>query len=275
MPEDAVKATLRKRFGLTRSLIAELGEPDLHTDNPNRRSGPPAGLYAVPRVEAFLRQHREALEAAEQQRGRRKAAAARGAETRHRRAVAKLQAEPLELTRPLPSRLRVMVERAGNFVAAQGEPDVGPVGPREVRETVAEVYTNYPQLLDKFALRHGEGSDCEALRRRLGADVERLLAEHYGRGWSRFVKAGQSADLRTVEHDEPSRTRVHLNPSTVGGFAGFGVRAWLPTSGYGLTGCGRYPKSWRLVRTSSRRSSRLSNGTSPRGEATRSGGNAS
>ena len=52
--EYVYKTTLSKDYGLTPSLIKELGEPDKYVVNPHYRSGPEASLYLVERVESWI-----------------------------------------------------------------------------------------------------------------------------------------------------------------------------------------------------------------------------
>jgi hypothetical protein len=48
------KTTIANTYGMTPKMIAELGDPDKLVENPHYKSGPPAGLYKVKRVEAWL-----------------------------------------------------------------------------------------------------------------------------------------------------------------------------------------------------------------------------
>ncbi len=56
------KTTLSKRFGLTPKLIKELDPPDKEVVNPHWKSGPPAYLYDVARVEEFIAQNEKRVE---------------------------------------------------------------------------------------------------------------------------------------------------------------------------------------------------------------------
>ena len=62
--EFVYKSTLKERFGLTDSLIRKLGAPDKQVPNPHYRSGPPASLYAIDRVEAWCAEHSKEIEKA-------------------------------------------------------------------------------------------------------------------------------------------------------------------------------------------------------------------
>lgn len=69
------KSTLTKVYGMTPSMIEELGEPDMTCENPNWKTGPyEASLYLIERVEAWAENNRERLEKARQSRQKRSAA---------------------------------------------------------------------------------------------------------------------------------------------------------------------------------------------------------
>ncbi len=55
--EYIYKTTLKKEYGFTDAMIAHLGEPDKHVQNPHFRSGPRASLYRRDRVLAWIEQH--------------------------------------------------------------------------------------------------------------------------------------------------------------------------------------------------------------------------
>ncbi|MEI7776626.1 MAG: hypothetical protein WCK17_17845 [Verrucomicrobiota bacterium] len=61
MQSYVYKSTLRKKYGLTPSMIEELGEPDKRVPNQNYRSGPRASLYKVERVEAWIEKNLERI----------------------------------------------------------------------------------------------------------------------------------------------------------------------------------------------------------------------
>jgi hypothetical protein len=84
--EYVYKSTVAKVYGLTPSMIDELGGPDEVCENPHYRNGPLASLYRVERVEAWVEQNRERVEKAKERRAKR-AAAAR--EARGRRLLTK------------------------------------------------------------------------------------------------------------------------------------------------------------------------------------------
>lgn len=73
--EFGYKATLRKQYGLTPSMIDELGEPDEYVENPYYATAPMATLYRIDRVKAFLAQNRDRIEQAKESRVKRSEAA--------------------------------------------------------------------------------------------------------------------------------------------------------------------------------------------------------
>ena len=70
-PEEYVyKTTLKSRYGLSDAEIKRLGPPDKLVPNPNYKSGPPASLYCVKRVEKWIKKHKPELERAVERRKR-------------------------------------------------------------------------------------------------------------------------------------------------------------------------------------------------------------
>jgi len=101
--EMVYKSTLKSRFGLTDKLILLLGDPDKLVKNPNYKSGPPAGLYLVERVESFIRDHLVEVDEAKAKREGRKAAAQKAVATKTREIVAFASSVDLGVVNPLPS----------------------------------------------------------------------------------------------------------------------------------------------------------------------------
>src|SRR4051812_37686671 len=56
------RSTVSEVYGLTPSMIDELGTPDRECDNPYYKSGPPANLYLIARVEQWVEENRERVE---------------------------------------------------------------------------------------------------------------------------------------------------------------------------------------------------------------------
>jgi hypothetical protein len=100
--EYVYKSTLRSEYGLTPSMIDELGEPDEFVENSHYKSGPAASLYRIDRVEAWLAANQERVEKAGESRVRRSAAAKkrhdekRAKELAERRREAALRREQAE-----------------------------------------------------------------------------------------------------------------------------------------------------------------------------------
>jgi hypothetical protein len=76
------KSTLSKEFGLSPSLIDEIGEPDKFVPNPHYRSGPEASLYAVERVEQWIQANQDRVDEARAARAKRSESARRVHEKR-------------------------------------------------------------------------------------------------------------------------------------------------------------------------------------------------
>jgi hypothetical protein len=67
------KTTLSKVYGLTPAMIGELGRCDKTCDNPHYISGPPASLYDIDRVEAWIEKNQDRVNRVRESRDRRAA----------------------------------------------------------------------------------------------------------------------------------------------------------------------------------------------------------
>src|SRR5262249_25946007 len=79
------KSTIRTEYGLTPSMIRELGPPDEYVENPHYRSAPEASLYLLERVEAWIAKNPDRLEKAKASRAVRSARAKKAYEERRAR----------------------------------------------------------------------------------------------------------------------------------------------------------------------------------------------
>lgn len=188
------KSTLRKVYGMTPSMIEELGEPDMTCENPNWKTGPyEASLYLIERVEAWAENNRERLEKARQSRQKR-SAAMRAAHQRkqaekQRRDQEQLErdqqwlmSQPVTLKKQLPSTLREDALKRKRFtgnIALQEE--------RAIRNHVRHRYTNYNDLLRALSEREMGFELYPVLRERIDPVVEEAL-----RNW-RLVFEGDGA----------------------------------------------------------------------------------
>ena len=62
MSEYITKSTVKSDYGLTDSMLKELGEPDKIAPNPHYRSSPPMQLYLRERVENWVAENTERIE---------------------------------------------------------------------------------------------------------------------------------------------------------------------------------------------------------------------
>ena len=82
--EMVYKSTLKNEYGFTDKYIRILGEPDKQVPNPHYRSGSPASLYSVDRVNRFLKKHRRAISQSKKRRSPKEMQRARNARFRRR-----------------------------------------------------------------------------------------------------------------------------------------------------------------------------------------------
>lgn len=103
------KTTLSKVYGLTPSMIGELGKPDKLCVNRYYRSGPSASLYLLERVEAWIEDHKERVEKARSSHAARsnamKAVHDQKRAEQRRREQRWVKSVPIKLTTPLPATL--------------------------------------------------------------------------------------------------------------------------------------------------------------------------
>jgi hypothetical protein len=81
--EFVYKSTVMKEYGLTPKMVDELGSPDFYCENPHYRCAPEASCYAISRIEAWVAENKDRVEAAKLSRIKR-SAAARAAHERKR-----------------------------------------------------------------------------------------------------------------------------------------------------------------------------------------------
>jgi hypothetical protein len=183
-PAMVYRATLKSRFGLTDKLIRMLGEADECVPNPHYKSGPPAGLYAVARVEDFLKGHQAEVAEAEAKRGRRKEAAARAVETKVRKVVSFVKSVELKVM-PLPKTFAELKGIARHYAYERYGADAHSPGYNGVVATVRHEFTNYHAVLAAFEGRVGAGRELggspayNALRARLDEEVDRAIRDAY------------------------------------------------------------------------------------------------
>lgn len=179
------KSTLSRVYGMTPSMIRELGQPDKTCENPHWKSGPyEASLYLLERVEAWVEENQGRLETARQSRANRSAAMKavhqkkqterlRQEQEESRTIQAWVQTLTVVVESPLPDSLR---ENALKWKNRWGTSTLD--AEKAIRNHVRHRYTNYDKLLQ--VLSKSEFYSFEAypfLRQRMDAVVEVALAE--------------------------------------------------------------------------------------------------
>ena len=175
--EFVYKSTVRHTYGLTPSMIDELGEPDRYVDNPHYKTGPPASLYRIDRVETWIEENQERVDKARASRARRSAAQLKLWDERRKRerqeAMDWVHSVPVTTTKELPNDLLdATMKRFGltelNFAKSKA-----------LRATVRHERTNYNDLLHQmkqFDWRL-QPELYQRLRKRVDAVVEDRLAD--------------------------------------------------------------------------------------------------
>jgi hypothetical protein len=177
------KSTLSKVYGLTASMIEDIGEPDKHRDNPHYRTGPPASLYSIQRVEAWIEANQQLVEKARASRGKRSEA------MRERLKAAKewVRSLPIIVRQPLPSSLLDDAQKwkGNNYV---GHAD--PLQEKALHSYVRHRLTNYEKLLRELYEQELSFELYPLLRERVDAAVKAALVE-----WQRCEQAKESSVL--------------------------------------------------------------------------------
>jgi hypothetical protein len=174
--EYVYKSTLSRVFGLTPSMIQELGSPDRYCMNPHWRSGPEASLYRTERVEGWVAANKERVEKARASRARRSAAMKavqdRKRAERFEQATGWARSVEIALQRPLPATLLDDARQCYRFSS-----HVDPLEGKAVRAYVRHRLTNYDSL--RWGLRRHEFGEevYRLLRERVDAVVEAALTE--------------------------------------------------------------------------------------------------
>ena len=157
-------------------MIDELGEPDEYCDNPHWKSGPPASLYSIERVETWIEENKERVEKARQSRVGRSAASKhvhdKKRAERYEKAKAWVTSLAITVTRPFPNTLLDEARKTLHFqgtpgpFAGEGASRLCAPPPHELRVAVAGVVL--PRVSREL---------YPLLRQRIDAEVVVALAE--------------------------------------------------------------------------------------------------
>jgi len=170
------KSTLKKTYGLTPAMIEELGEPDKLCDNPHWKSGPPANLYLVERVENWVEANQERVEKARANRPKRSAAMtaanAKKKAERWKKARRWLSGLSISITRPLP---KTLLDDARKSCTIPDNVDL--LNAKALHAHVRHHHTNYEALLQVMN-RHELCNDLyPVLRKLIDPIVKEALVE--------------------------------------------------------------------------------------------------
>lgn len=184
------ETTLRMTYGMTPSMIQELGEPDKVVTNPHFQSAAPGCLYLVDRVEAWVDENQERIKKARESRSRRSAAMKgvhrkkraerrrleqqqmRLEEERFSKEQEWLQTLPITIVKPLPTTLMSDAMRYRN---QYGHSPTNPE--RAILNHVRHRYTNYHTLLKEIETKEFPYRLHPLLRQRVNAVVMEVLTE--------------------------------------------------------------------------------------------------
>ncbi len=171
--EYIYKSTLSKEYGLTPSMIRELGDPDEYVDNPYYRSGPEACLYRIDRVQAWVFANQWRLEKAKKSRANRSAASKKVHDDKRAERLREAR-EWIDQTKiicptPLPATLLDDAQQSYRFSSKCADYRDQPA----LRAYVRHRLTNYEHLLWQVK-RHEFGHDLYSLLRKR---VDALVAE--------------------------------------------------------------------------------------------------
>lgn len=175
------KTTLRTVYGLTPRMIEELEPPDELCDNPHYRSGPPASLYLIERVEAWIDEHKEEVEKARASRVKRSAAAkaVHDKKLAERLKAAEEWVAGLEITVHSPFS-KTLLEDASRCFALRGDENC--LNEKGLHAYCRHRLTNYESLLRQLYENEFSGYLYPHLRKRIDDVVMAALLE-----WKRKV----------------------------------------------------------------------------------------
>jgi vacuolar-type H+-ATPase subunit H len=170
------KTTIKKMYGLTESMIDELGPPDKIVPNPHYTSRE-AYLYLIERVETWLENNRERVEKARKRRERLSKALTERARKRAEDLVEWSRNAAIELD--AVNRDTIQEEAQTHytlFFALERGKEAFPVGVNGVVSYVRHNYTNYEDLLYKIKGKPGCWAAYEIIKDRVNKKITENLA---------------------------------------------------------------------------------------------------
>ena len=163
-------STVRSRYRLSNAWMTRLGMPDRNVVNPHYRSGPPASLFCVARIEAFLEENVQEYTAHLARRARRSAAMTTVANSKRHELLDWAQSVEIQ-HHPWPNDLWASCERHLEALFG-GVPDVAP---RHILNMLRHAYTNYEHLLAQTDGKVGAGEAYGIIKRRTNDEIAARL----------------------------------------------------------------------------------------------------
>lgn len=205
------KTTLSKVYGLTPRMIEELEPPDDYCVNPHYKSGPPANLFLIERVEAWIDEHEDEVEKARASRAKRSAAgkAVHDSKRAKRFQVAEEWARTvaISISSPLPGTL---LADAHKYFAVRGDEDC--LTEKGLHAYVRHRKTNYESLLREMYRNEFSSELYAPLRKRVDAVVMAALIDWKQRkpdarheSSCGVDRAGESGNALTVPRNDDDR----------------------------------------------------------------------
>jgi len=165
------KSMVRMMYGLSDAWMTRLGPPDREVQNPHYRSGPPAALYSIARVEEFLAEHADEYAVHLAKRERRSAAA----KERSQRAAEELAewARSVPIMHGLwPTNLASACQESllarERWMASPNE--------RHFLNLLRHEYTNYHDLLQELSGRTSCWDAYRIIKERVNGEITERLA---------------------------------------------------------------------------------------------------
>ena len=160
------KTTLNKTYGMSPSMIEELGKPDKYRTNPHYQSGPDACLYLIERVEAWVESNQERLKMAQDSRPNRSAAMegvhAKKRAERWQKSQEWVEQLSITVNRPLP--ITLLADARKQFTI----PDhVDLLNTKAIHAHVRHRQTNYESLLQELYQQEFSNELYPLLRQRI------------------------------------------------------------------------------------------------------------
>lgn len=175
--EYVYKSTLRSEYGLTPSMVEELGQPDEYVENPYYSSAPMAMLYRIDRVETWLAKNRNRIEKAKESRTRRSAAMKKIHDEKRadRLQEARAWISQAEITcpNPLPATLLDDAQQHYRFSPKCSDYREQPA----LRAYVRHYLTNYEHLLWEVKRREFSSELYSLLRKRVDEVAAKAIME--------------------------------------------------------------------------------------------------